>query len=100
MNIMSKIESTSFGHIIDGVKVEVRSQHEVRNPATGEVVGQIPLGTKSDIDAAVAAARRPSDRAAAEAENMRYPVAARDGALAFLGVSPHVSLRSVLGGAI
>jgi acyl-CoA reductase-like NAD-dependent aldehyde dehydrogenase len=42
----------------DGVKVEVRSYHEVRNPATGEVVGQMPLGTRSDIDAAVTAARR------------------------------------------
>jgi hypothetical protein len=31
---------------------------------------------------------------------MRHPVAARDGALALLGVSPHVRLRSVLGGPI
>jgi len=31
---------------------------EVRNPANGEVVGQIPRGTKADVDAAVDAARK------------------------------------------
>jgi acyl-CoA reductase-like NAD-dependent aldehyde dehydrogenase len=71
MNIMSKIESTSFGHIIDGVKVEVRSRHEVRNPATGEVVGQMPLGTKSDIDAAVAAARHAFKRWSRVSDDVR-----------------------------
>jgi acyl-CoA reductase-like NAD-dependent aldehyde dehydrogenase len=71
MNIIGKIESTSFGHIIDGVKVEVRSQLEVRNPATGEVVGQMPLGTKSDIDAAVAAARRAFKRWSRVSDDVR-----------------------------
>src|SRR5207244_2314189 len=31
---------------------------EVRNPANGEVVGQIPRGTPADVDAAVDAARK------------------------------------------
>jgi hypothetical protein len=52
MNIMSKIESTSFGHIIDGVKVEVRCRN-TKYAIPRQVVGQMPLGTRSDIDAAV-----------------------------------------------
>src|SRR5258708_10060340 len=31
---------------------------EVKNPATGEVVDSVPRGTKSEVDAAVAAARK------------------------------------------
>ena len=31
---------------------------EVRNPANGEVVGQIPRGAQADVDAAVDAARK------------------------------------------
>ena len=33
----------------------------VRSPATGDYVGQVPLGTKADVDAAVAAARTAFD---------------------------------------
>ncbi|WP_299564635.1 aldehyde dehydrogenase [uncultured Mycolicibacterium sp.] len=34
---------------------------EVRSPATGELVGKVPLATKADVDAAVAAARKAFD---------------------------------------
>lgn len=34
---------------------------EVHSPATGEYVGKVPLATKADVDAAVAAARTAFD---------------------------------------
>jgi len=36
---------------------------EVRNPANGEVVGQIPRGAQADVDAAVDAARKANEAA-------------------------------------
>jgi len=49
----------SFGHYIDGAWTKPRkaSQFEVMNPATGKVVARVAQGTKSDVDAAVLAAR-------------------------------------------
>ncbi|MCH9733468.1 MAG: aldehyde dehydrogenase family protein, partial [Actinomycetia bacterium] len=34
---------------------------EVRSPATGELVGQVPLASAADVDAACAAARKAFD---------------------------------------
>jgi len=45
-----------FGMTIGGRKVAARETFAVRNPATGEVVGQAPNATLDDLDAAVAAA--------------------------------------------
>jgi acyl-CoA reductase-like NAD-dependent aldehyde dehydrogenase len=44
--------------LIDGKKVATERHAEVRNPANGEVVGGMPLATRADLDAAVAAAAR------------------------------------------
>jgi acyl-CoA reductase-like NAD-dependent aldehyde dehydrogenase/3-hydroxyisobutyrate dehydrogenase-like beta-hydroxyacid dehydrogenase/alkylhydroperoxidase/carboxymuconolactone decarboxylase family protein YurZ len=47
-----------YGLVIDGRVKLTDSYREVKNPATGEVVGQMPMGTTMDLDAAVAAAKR------------------------------------------
>ncbi|MFO1505272.1 MAG: aldehyde dehydrogenase family protein [Steroidobacteraceae bacterium] len=44
--------------IIDGRPRATTASFEVRNPATGEVVGQAPSATPQDLDDAVAAAQR------------------------------------------
>ncbi|RMH85058.1 CoA-acylating methylmalonate-semialdehyde dehydrogenase [Pseudomonas sp. AOB-7] len=51
--------STTLQHYIDGHLVEGRSGRfaDVRNPATGQVSGTVPLATGSELDAAVAAAQ-------------------------------------------
>ncbi|MEY9543124.1 acyl-CoA reductase-like NAD-dependent aldehyde dehydrogenase [Bradyrhizobium diazoefficiens] len=46
-----------FSHIIGGRKVTPEVHEPVINPATGEVVGLMPVGTVDDLDAAVKAAR-------------------------------------------
>jgi malonate-semialdehyde dehydrogenase (acetylating)/methylmalonate-semialdehyde dehydrogenase len=45
---------------IDGAWVPSRAADfgEVRNPARGEVIARVPLGTRADVDSAAAAARR------------------------------------------
>ncbi|MEN7536721.1 aldehyde dehydrogenase family protein [Aurantiacibacter flavus] len=43
---------------VDGQHRRAAESREVRDPATGEVIGLAPVGTRSDLDAAVAAARR------------------------------------------
>ena len=45
-----------FGLIVDGKSVEAVRHREVRNPATGDVVGLMPLATAADLDMAVLAA--------------------------------------------
>jgi acyl-CoA reductase-like NAD-dependent aldehyde dehydrogenase len=47
----------AFTLVIDGRPVSTARHLEVKNPATGEVVGLSPLATREDLDAAVAAAR-------------------------------------------
>ncbi|MGW5644599.1 aldehyde dehydrogenase family protein [Saccharopolyspora sp. NPDC003752] len=50
------------GHIIGGAHIEGgEARIEVLNPATEEVIGSVPAGTPSDVDAAVAAARAAFD---------------------------------------
>ncbi len=43
--------------IIGGEKVRTSESLEIRDPATGEVVGESPIATKAELDRAVAAAR-------------------------------------------
>ncbi|MGH1458512.1 MAG: aldehyde dehydrogenase family protein [Paracoccaceae bacterium] len=47
-----------FGHFIDGAFTEARNDFESRNPATGEVLATLTQATATEVDAAVAAARR------------------------------------------
>lgn len=52
--------SSTFHMIIDGEKIGVghRQTHDVRNPATGEVLGELPLADAADLDRALETARR------------------------------------------
>ncbi|WP_244467972.1 aldehyde dehydrogenase family protein [Nitratireductor soli] len=50
-------DARPFHNIIAGRGVSARESLPVRNPANGTLVGQMPLGTVEDLDAAVAAAR-------------------------------------------
>ena len=47
----------NYGLIIGGEKIATEETMEVRDPATGEVVGECPVATRDDLDRAVAAAR-------------------------------------------
>lgn len=47
-----------FGHFIDGKMTDVGTTFDSQNPATGEVLAQLTQATQSDVDAAVAAARK------------------------------------------
>ncbi len=51
--------ATDYPMFIDGASVPSVSEewHEVRSPATGELVGRVPAGTGADVDRAVAAGR-------------------------------------------
>ena len=46
-----------FNMTIDGKPHQTNTTFEVKNPATGEVVGLAPNGTKADLDVAVSAAQ-------------------------------------------
>jgi acyl-CoA reductase-like NAD-dependent aldehyde dehydrogenase len=47
-----------YGLIIGGEKVATAETTEVRDPATGETVGECPVATRADLDRAVDAARK------------------------------------------
>jgi acyl-CoA reductase-like NAD-dependent aldehyde dehydrogenase len=47
-----------YGLIIGGEKVATAETTEVRDPATGEIVGECPVATRADLDRAVEAARK------------------------------------------
>ncbi len=47
---------TKYSLVIDGARISTERHQDVYNPATGEVVGQMPLATKADLDRAVEAA--------------------------------------------
>lgn len=51
-------QGSRFGHFIDGKWTEPQDSFESRNPATGEVLATLSQATGSDIDAAVAAAKK------------------------------------------
>lgn len=59
MDSVSGTRSGEFRMFIDGRWVESASGEwiDVRNPATGSIVGRVPAGTAADADLAVAAAR-------------------------------------------
>lgn len=46
-------------HWINGREVESKDVFENYNPATGELIGEVASGGAAEIDAAVAAARKP-----------------------------------------
>jgi acyl-CoA reductase-like NAD-dependent aldehyde dehydrogenase len=46
-----------YGLIISGEKVPTSDYFEIRDPGTGELVGECPVATKQDLDRAVASAR-------------------------------------------
>ena len=46
-----------YGLIISGEKVPTSEYFDIRDPGTGELVGECPVATKGDLDRAVAAAR-------------------------------------------
>ena len=48
---------TKYSLLIDGRRVNTAAHADVRNPSTGEVVGQMPLAMQGDLDRAVAAAK-------------------------------------------
>jgi acyl-CoA reductase-like NAD-dependent aldehyde dehydrogenase len=50
-------QAANHAMFIGGEKVPARETREVRNPATGDVIGHAPVGTRADLDRAVAAAR-------------------------------------------
>ena len=54
-----------FGHWIGGKSAPGGQMFETRNPATGKALAQVAHGSASDIDAAVAAARRAQPKWAA-----------------------------------
>lgn len=62
------------------VHAEAGEVQEVRNPATGEVLGRVPLSSAADVDAAVAAAQAacPGWRATPPQERARYLMRLRE----------------------
>ena len=48
---------STYALIIDGKRVETEAHFEVRNPATGEVVGLAPKATLEQLEAAIASAK-------------------------------------------
>lgn len=55
----SRLSKTSLGHVINGESERSNGAlHPVLDPATGDVIAEIPLGSAADVDRAVAAARR------------------------------------------
>jgi acyl-CoA reductase-like NAD-dependent aldehyde dehydrogenase len=51
-------DGREFAHVIGGKKVASERHQAVVNPATGEIVGLMPLGSSDDLNAAVRAARK------------------------------------------
>ena len=47
-----------FGHYIDGQWTEPGKTFDVINPATNKVIARVTDGTKDDVNAAVAAAKK------------------------------------------
>jgi aldehyde dehydrogenase (NAD+) len=47
-----------FGHFIDGAWTQPGKAFEVIDPSTGTSLARVSQGTKADVDAAIAAARR------------------------------------------
>lgn len=54
---MSDLQTGTFTLTIDGKAVSPQTSMDVRNPATGEVFAQCPVGGEAELDQAVAAAQ-------------------------------------------
>ncbi|HEY4306865.1 MAG TPA: aldehyde dehydrogenase family protein [Gemmatimonadaceae bacterium] len=81
-----------FGHYVDGAWTEPGKTFDVINPATNKVIARVTDGTKDDVDAAVAAAKRalPEWRALAPHARARYLYALAR------GIQKHSRLLAVL----
>lgn len=55
---MSTVSVTHHPLFVDGRHVDTAERYDLRDPATGEVVGTLAKGTVADVDTAVEAARR------------------------------------------
>jgi succinate-semialdehyde dehydrogenase/glutarate-semialdehyde dehydrogenase len=62
---------------VPAVPVEARDRQQVVSPLTGEVIGEVPVGTAEDVAAAVAAAREVQQRWAATPVRARAKVLLR-----------------------
>jgi len=51
--------AATFGHFLDGTFTKPGATFATKNPANGSTLAGVTQGTAADIDAAVAAARRP-----------------------------------------
>ena len=56
---ISAVESKMLSNYINGqwVKSTTKKYEEVPNPATGEILAQVPISTQEDLELAVAAAK-------------------------------------------
>ena len=81
-----------FGHYIDGAWTEPGKTFDVINPATNKVIARVTDGTKEDVDAAVAAAKRalPAWKGLAPHARARYLYALAR------GIQKHSRLLAVL----
>jgi aldehyde dehydrogenase (NAD+) len=81
-----------FGHYIDGTWTEPGTTFDVVNPATNKVIARVTDGTKDDVAAAVAAARRalPAWKALTPHARARYLYAIAR------GIQKHSRLLAVL----
>jgi acyl-CoA reductase-like NAD-dependent aldehyde dehydrogenase len=50
--------ASGYALVIDSKRVKTKSSANVRNPSTGAVVGKMPLATRKNAEAAIAAAKR------------------------------------------
>ncbi|MEP7069149.1 MAG: aldehyde dehydrogenase family protein, partial [Usitatibacter sp.] len=82
----------TFGHYIDGRWTEPAQTFEVVNPATAKVIARVAHGTKDDVNAAVAAAKKalPAWKALAPHARARYLYALAR------GVQKHARLLAVV----
>lgn len=64
MNTIQKIELSRAKLLINGEFVDSQTQewHDIVNPATQEVIGQVPFATRDEVNAAIAAAQNALDR--------------------------------------
>lgn len=61
----------NYSFTIDGEAVATSNTFEVKNPATGEIIGHAPIAAKEHVDAAVAAAKAAQPAWAAKSDEER-----------------------------
>ena len=66
-----------YGLIIGGEKVPTSEYMEIRDPGTGEVVGECPVATREDVDRAAAAAREAYNSWSQSSDDERKAAVAR-----------------------